>query len=110
MQRLVNTFTVARLMALFIQRIVAGVAWQHEALVLEHFLDQLRLVAILFTIIVVVILPDIADVLEEQHGQDEIFVGVGADCAAEDIASRPERLVDVVLFYFATHGCSLISC
>ncbi|MNG29356.1 hypothetical protein D3C84_1147700 [compost metagenome] len=56
------------------------------------------------------ILPDIADVLEEQHGQDEVFVGVGADGAAEDIASRPQRLVDVVLFYFAAHGYSLISC
>lgn len=59
------------------------------------------------SIVVVVILPDIADVLEEQHGEDEVFVGVRADGAAEGIAGSPQRLVDVVLVYFVVHGLIL---
>jgi hypothetical protein len=36
-----------------------------------------------------VILPDIRDVLEEEHGQDEIFVGVSADGAPEGVTGGP---------------------
>ena len=56
---------------------------------LHHFFDEFRLVAVLCFVAVVVILPDIGDVLEEQHGQDEVLVGVGADGTAEDIAGTP---------------------
>ena len=48
------------------------------------------------------ILPYIGDVLEEQHGEDEVLVGVGADGAAKGVAGRPEGFVDGIL---ADLGC-----
>ena len=52
------------------------------------------------------ILPNIRDVLQEQHSQDEVFVGVGADGATKGITGSPKGFVDAVLidFLIAAHG------
>ncbi|MNE68375.1 hypothetical protein D3C80_1640340 [compost metagenome] len=94
-------------MAMLVECVEAGITRQHETLVLEHFLDQLRLITVFFFIVVVVILPDIANVLKEQHGEDEIFVGIRTDGAAKNVTGCPQRLVDIVLVYFVVHGSSL---
>ena len=46
-QRLVDALAVARLVARRVERIEARAAGQHEALVLQHLLDQLGVIAVL---------------------------------------------------------------
>ncbi|MNH07480.1 hypothetical protein D3C79_668730 [compost metagenome] len=102
-QCLIDPLAVARLMATFMEGVEAGLFRQHETLVLEHLFDQLRLVAVLFLVTVIVILPDIGNIFQEQHGEDEVFVAVGADSTPEGIAGRPEGLVDIFLAYRVGH-------
>ena len=100
-QRLVDALTVAGFVTAFVQNIKAGCFRQNKALVFHHLFDEFGLVAVLGLVAIVVILPYIGDVLEEQHGEDEIFVGVGADGATEGIAGVPQRFVDAVLIDFS---------
>ena len=46
----------------------------------------------------IVILPDIGDVLEEEHHEDVVLVAGGVHNAAEDVAGTPYCFVDVLLF------------
>ena len=108
MQRLVDTLAVARLVALLVQGVEAGSLRQHKALALHHLQDQLRLVAVFLLILIVVVLPYIGDVLEEQHGEDEVLVGIGADGATEGVTGIPQGLVDAVLIDFVAHDYSSV--
>ena len=108
MQCLINSLAVSRLVTSFIEGIEAGLFGQHKALALHHLFDKLWRVAVLLLVAVVMVLPDIRDVLQEQHGEDEILVGIGADGATEDIAGAPNGVVDNVLIdLFGHKGCFL---
>lgn len=109
-QGLVDALAVARLVALLPQGVEAGPLGQNEALALHHLQDELRLVAVFLLILVIVILPYIGDVLEEQHGKDEVLVGVGADGTPEGIAGGPEGLVDGVLADWIMGDCVVHIC
>ena len=76
---------------------------QYKALALHHLFDKLWRIAVLLLVAVVMVLPDIRDVLQEQHGEDEILVGIGADGATEDIAGAPNGVVDNVLIDLFGH-------
>ncbi len=102
-QRLIDPLAVARFKATLEQTVETGLFGQHEALVFEHLFNELRLIAIFGLVAIVVILPDIGDVFQEQHGEHEIFIGIGTDGAPEGIAGRPEGLVDIVLVYRGSH-------
>ncbi|MNX99832.1 hypothetical protein D3C86_1322990 [compost metagenome] len=102
-QGLVDPLAIARLVATLMEGVEAGLFRQHEALVLEHLFNQLRFITIFGLVAVVVILPDIGDVFQEQHGEDEVLVAIGADGTPEGIASRPGGLVDIVLVYRIGH-------
>ena len=52
------------------------------------------------------ILPDIRNVLKEQHGKDKVFIGIGTDGATEGIARGPQGFVDSVLIDFVVHESS----
>src|SRR5690606_18873240 len=102
-QRLVDALAVAGFVTAFVQGIETGRFGQYKALVFHHLFDEFRLVAVLSFVVVVVILPYIGDVLEEQHGEDEVFVSIGADGATEGIAGVPQRFVDAVLIDLIVH-------
>ena len=52
------------------------------------------------------ILPDIRNVLEEQHGKDKVFVSISTDGTTERIARGPQGFVDRVLTDFVVHESS----
>ena len=107
-QGLVNTFTVAGFMTTFMQGIETGNGRQHKTFAFHHFANQFRLVTVFHLIAFVMILPHIRDVLEEQHGEDEIFVGVSTDRTAKGIASCPQGFVDAVLANGVGHSYSFL--
>lgn len=49
------------------------------------------------------ILSYVGDVLQEQHSEDEIFVGVSTDGATEGITDSPERPVNTILVDLVVH-------
>src|SRR5690606_34212663 len=63
----------------------------------EHLLDQLGVVAVLRLVVVVVILPDVADVFQKQHRQDVVLVDARVHRSAEGVAGGPYGGVDGVL-------------
>ena len=102
-QCLVDALAVAGFVTAFVQGVKAGGFGQYKALGFHHFFDEFRFVAVFFFVAVVVVLPYIGDVFEEQHGEDEVFICIGADGAAEGIAGIPQRFVDAVLIDFVVH-------
>ena len=93
-------------MTALIQRIETGTFRQHEALICHHRFNQLRRITILLFIFVIVILPDIRNVLKEQHGKDKVFIGISTDGATERITRGPQGFVDRVLTDFVVHESS----
>ncbi|SVP32703.1 Uncharacterised protein [Klebsiella pneumoniae] len=106
MQSLIDTLTVTRLMAAFVQRIKAGTFWQYKTLVGHHGFNEFWCITILFFIFIVMILPDIRNVLKEQHGKDKVFIGISTDGATERITRGPQGFVDRVLTDFVVHESS----
>jgi len=102
-QRLVDALAVAWLVAMFKQAVEIRLFRQHKTLGLHQLGDQLRLVPMLGLVGVVMILPDIADVFEKQHGEDVVLVDTGIDDAAEAVASTPYGLVDGVMIDLVIH-------
>jgi hypothetical protein len=108
-QDLVDALAVARLVAPLVQAVEIGAGEvfglvatqidlrQVEALVAQHLLEQFGLVAVFLLVRIVVVLPHIRDVLEEEHGQDEVLVDAGIYGATEAVAGVPDGLVDLVL-------------
>lgn len=114
-QGLIDSLAIAGLVAVLVQGVEAGTGRQYKALALHHLLDQLRLIAVGFHIFLVVVLLHIGDVLEEQHGEDKVFVGIGTDGAAKGIAGIPQGFVDAVLAdlfggAIAAHGVFVVLC
>ena len=105
-----DAFAVAGFVAAFMQCIEAGGLRQYEARVFHHLVDEFWLVAVFCLVAVVVILPYVGDVLEEQHGQDEVFVGIGADGATEGVTGVPQGFVDAVLIDLVVHAFFSLSC
>ena len=103
MQRLVDALTITGFVTAFVQGVETSRFGQYKALVFHHLFDEFRLVAVLGLVAIVVILPYIGDVLEKQHGEDEVFVSIGADGATEGIAGVPQRFVDAVLVNLVVH-------
>lgn len=60
----------------------------------------------MFFIFVIVILPDIRNVLEEQHGKDKVFIGISTDGATERITRGPQGFIDRILTDFVVHESS----
>jgi len=73
-------------------------------------LDQLRVVAVLLLVFVVMVLPDIGQVFEKQHGQDIVLVDAGIDGAAEGVAGVPDGLIDFALVHVRHDGYDSNSC
>lgn len=60
-------------------------------------------------VLVVVVLPDVGDVLEEQHGEDVVFVDAGVHRATEGVAGVPDGGINIVLLNGeAIHICDLV--
>ena len=57
-------------------------------------------------VVVVVVLPDIGDVLQEQHRQDVVLVDARIDGAAKGVAGGPDGRVDAVLADGRLASCS----
>ena len=94
---MVDALTVARLVALFVQRVETGRARQNKAFILQHLIDQLGFISIFGFVLLVVVLPDVRDVFEEEHGQDVVLIDAGIDNTAKAVAGSPNDFVDVVL-------------
>ena len=109
-QRFVDALAISRLMTALMQRVEVGAIRKNEALVLQHFKDQFPLVAILRLVALIVILPHIADVFQEEHRENEILVDRRIDRASERVARFPDRLVDVFLFELRGHHCVPFVC
>ena len=90
MQGFVDAFAIAGAVSQRMQGVEAGTGRQYKTLVLEHFLDQLRVVTILLFVVVVMVLPDIGHVLQKQHGQDKVLVNAGVHRATESVARGPD--------------------
>ena len=67
------------------------------------------MIAVLGLVLLPVVLPDVGQVLYEQHGQDVVLVNAGVHRAAEGIASPPDGLVDFSLVHTVVHLSSYIS-
>ncbi|SXB94675.1 Uncharacterised protein [Klebsiella pneumoniae] len=93
MQSLIDTLTVTRLMAAFVQRIKAGTFWQYKTLVGHHGFNEFWCITI-------------RNVLKEQHGKDKVFIGISTDGATERITRGPQGFVDRVLTDFVVHESS----
>ena len=110
MQYAITEFVdIAGLVAGFVQGVEIGARRQNEALVLEQFGDQFGMVAVFLGIDLVVVLPDIGDVLQEEHGQHVVLVDAGIDGATEGIAGGPDGSVDSVLIDGVVHDQSRLS-
>ena len=96
-QGLVDSLPIARLMAGFMQGVEVGAARQDKALVLQQLFNQRRVVTVLSLVAVIVVLPDIGDVLQEKHGQDIVLVDARIHRATEGVAGVPDGCVDGVL-------------
>lgn len=59
--------------------------------------ESVKIVAVATFIIIVVVLPEVRDVFDEQHDQDVIILFAGIDGAEESVAGFPENGVDLVL-------------
>ena len=103
MQSHVDAFAIAWLVTAVVQGIKIRLLGQHKALGFHHLSNQFRLVTIFFFIAIVMVLPHIRDVFQKQHGENEVFVGVGTDGATEYIACSPQRFVDGVLVNLIGH-------
>lgn len=55
------------------------------------------------------VLPDIGDVFQKQHGQDKVLIGVGADGTSESVTGRPQSLVNSILVDAVVHFVSPLS-
>ena len=108
-QRLVDALTITGFVTAFIQGIKAGCFRQNKALIFHHLVDEFRLVAVLGLVAIVVILPYIGDVLQEQHGEDEVFVGVGTDGATKGITGAPQGFVNTVLIDLVVRAHLILS-
>ncbi len=106
MQSLVDALTIARFMTTFIQRIETGAFRQYETFIRHHGFNEFWCITILFFIFIVMILPDIRNVLKEQHGKDKVFIGISTDGATERITRGPQGFVDRVLTDFVVHESS----
>ncbi len=85
-------------MPLGMQCVEIGLRRQDETLVLEHFRNQFRVVAVLLLVSIVVVLPHIRDVFQKEHRQYIVFVDGRIDGAAKDIAGFPDGAIDDGLF------------
>ena len=93
-------------MTALIKCVKTGAFRQHKTLVSHHRFNQFRRITVLFFVIVIVVLPDIRNVLKEQHCKDKVFIGVSTDGATERIARGPQGFVDRVLTDFVVHESS----
>ena len=76
---------------------------QREALAIQLAPDTLVVIAVLLAIGVVVVLPEVADVFQEQHHQDVVLVLRRIDDAAECVAGGPCGAVDILLGDLVAH-------
>ena len=80
-----------------------GLLRQHKTLGFHHLSNQFRLITIFTLITIIMVLPHIRDVFQKQHGENEIFVSIGTDGAAEHITRSPQCFVDGVLVDLIGH-------
>ena len=66
-------------------------------LALEAAANAGLVVAILLAVGLEVVVPEVRNVLQEQHHEDVILVLSGIDCATEGVASSPGGIIDLVL-------------
>jgi hypothetical protein len=52
--------------------------------------------------------PSIADILDEEHHQQIVFVLTSIDSPTEGIASPPENIIDLILTNWENRGCSFV--
>ena len=97
MQRLVDPLAVPGLVPVAMKIIEARALRQDELLLRHHGFDEVRMVAVLGLVALVVVLPHIRNVFQEQHGEHVVLVDRGVDRAPEGVARRPCRLIDGVL-------------
>ncbi len=97
MQGLVDTFAVTRFVSFVVEPIEVGGSGQDKTLVLQQLLDKLRALSVRLLIVVIMVLLDIGEIFEKQHGQDVVLVDAGVDGASEGIAGRPDGVVNLLL-------------
>ena len=76
-------------MATFVQVGEASTLGKHEGLLLHHRLNQFRGIGILGLVTGEMILPDIAEILQEQQRQHVILIDRGVDDASESVTGSP---------------------
>ena len=94
---------------LFVEVVEAGTLRQDEPLALQPAANTRPVTAVLLAVALDVVVPEIRDVLQEQHHQDVVLVLTGIDDAPEGIASRPSRLVNLLLRELVGH-VAFLSC
>ena len=80
--------------------------WQVEALSPEPSLKAGFVAFALFFELVVMVLPDVGDVLEKEHDQHVVFIVSRIEYAAKRIASLEQNGVDARLASFIRHVTS----
>ena len=90
-------------LTLAVEVVEAALGRQNEPLACQLALDAGLVVAELALVLCVMVLPDIRDVLHEQHDEQIVLVVAGIDGAAKGIAGTPEDSVDLVLLDLAGH-------
>src|SRR5690606_22721249 len=85
------------LVPLGVEVVEAGALWQDEALALEAAANAGHVVAILLAVGLEMVVPEVRNVLQEQHDEDVVLVLAGIDGAPEGVAGRPGGLIDLLL-------------
>jgi hypothetical protein len=89
--------------ALRVQFAEARAFGQHEPVPFEAAQDAFFIIAEFAFERIVMFLPGVRDVFQEQHDQQVVFVFAGVDGASEGVAGFPEHAVDFGLVYEVGH-------
>ena len=104
----IDNLTDISLIGLIIDIMESAAFRQHEALALQTAQDGFFVITVLFYQDVVVFLPDIGDLFDEQHDQNIVFILRRIDRPPKGIAGIPEYAIDFILINFGGH--TLFSC
>ena len=104
-QRDVDQLADIGLVASFVEVIERTVFGHLKPLTAHGPLRPLRIAVVALEILPEFRFAHVADVFQEKHREDIIFVLAGVDDASESVAGFPHHFVDVVLGDFTVHLC-----